>query len=187
MASETCTWLREHFKTALAYTKPEIDQLFLSGINHIFYHGNAYSPADASWPGWLFYASTHFEKENAIWYDFPALNAYVTRCQSILQAGQPEQDLLLYWPVYDLWSDPQGLEKRLTVHEIDWFTKTSFGQLAAELRKAGYSFDYVSDRQLDQAGVSGGLIDLPGGQYKTIVIPPCNTMPLTTWEKADFS
>ncbi|MCA9426385.1 MAG: glycoside hydrolase, partial [Candidatus Omnitrophica bacterium] len=34
VAAETCTWLRNHFKTALSQAKPEIDQLFLNGINH---------------------------------------------------------------------------------------------------------------------------------------------------------
>jgi len=183
IASETCTWLRNHFKAALSQAKPEIDQLFLSGINHIFYHGNAYSPADASWPGWLFYASTHFEKENAFWYDFPSLNTYVTRCQSILQGGRPDQDILLYWPVYDLWADPAGLEKKFTVHEIRWFTDTAFGQLASLLRSKGYSFDYISDHQLEKADWKNEMIKLPGGGYRTIIIPTCSHMPLSTWEK----
>ena len=35
-------------------------QLLAAGINNIAYHGTPYSPADAPWPGWLFYASVHF-------------------------------------------------------------------------------------------------------------------------------
>ena len=124
--------------------KPEVDQLFLSGINHIFYHGNAYTPAEAKWPGWLFYASTHFEKENAIWRDFPALNAYVARCQSILQAGEPDNDILLYWPVYDIWHGGDTMIRQLTVHKIEWFTDSYFGEMAAELKHKGYAFDYIS-------------------------------------------
>ncbi len=103
IASETGTWLRDHFKSSLSQIKPEIDELFFSGINHIFYHGNAYSPKDTAWPGWLFYASTHFEKENAFWQDFSELNNYVTRCQSILQSDKPANDILLYWPVEDVY------------------------------------------------------------------------------------
>lgn len=66
MASETCTWLEEHFKETLALAKPEIDKLFVNGVNHIFYHGISYSPANAEWPGWLFYASTHFGPTGAL-------------------------------------------------------------------------------------------------------------------------
>jgi len=53
VSSETCTWLGEHFRVALSQAKPEIDQLFAAGINHIFYHGITYSPFDYPWPGWL--------------------------------------------------------------------------------------------------------------------------------------
>jgi hypothetical protein len=33
---------------------------------------------------------------NSIWRaDVPALNAYATRCQAVLQSGRPDNDLLL--------------------------------------------------------------------------------------------
>ena len=183
IASETCTWLRDHYKTALSQVKPEIDQLFLAGINHIFYHGNAYTPAEAEWPGWLFYASTHFEKENSIWRDIPALNNYVRRCQSVLQSGTPANDILLYWPVYDIWQNPEGMEQKLTVHSIDWFTETPFGRLANYLKSHGYTFDYISDNQLKEAKYKKGNIHLPGGSYRTILVPESKYMPLHTWFK----
>ena len=84
-SSETCTWLREHWQVALSFTKPEIDRLFTTGINHILYHGAVFSPQDAAWPGWLFYASTQFNPNNTWWGDFAALNAssMKTRCSCI--------------------------------------------------------------------------------------------------------
>ena len=57
-SSETLTWLRENYRESPAAAKPQLDRLFAAGINHIFYHGTVYSPADAEWPGWFFYAST---------------------------------------------------------------------------------------------------------------------------------
>src|SRR5690606_39375228 len=42
-SSETFTWLTEHFKTSLAQAKPVVEQLFLAGVNHVFYHGTTYS------------------------------------------------------------------------------------------------------------------------------------------------
>ena len=38
----------------------------LDGINHIFYHGTVYSPQDAPWPGWLFYASTQYNPDQPV-------------------------------------------------------------------------------------------------------------------------
>ena len=89
-SSETFTWLREHFHEAPSEMKPELDALFLAGINHVYYHGDAYSPADAPWPGWLFYASSQLNTRNPLWRDIgDGLNAYIARCQSLLQAGEP--------------------------------------------------------------------------------------------------
>ena len=39
VSAETFTWLREHFRTALSQCKPELEDLFINGINHVFLHG----------------------------------------------------------------------------------------------------------------------------------------------------
>ena len=106
--AETGTWLKEHFTETLADVKYLADDMFLAGVNRIFYHGACYSPDDAPWPGWLFYASTEMNPRNPIWHDVPAFNNYIARCQSILQSGKPDNDILLYWPVADFWSNPAG-------------------------------------------------------------------------------
>jgi len=49
-SSESFTWLGEHFQVAPAQLKPELDKLFLAGVNHLFLHGVTYSPADAPFP-----------------------------------------------------------------------------------------------------------------------------------------
>lgn len=83
-SSETFTWLSEHFKTSWSQCKPEVEQVFLSGINHVFFHGTTYSPANVPWPGWLFYASVNFVPDNSLWPHLTGLNSYITRCQSVL-------------------------------------------------------------------------------------------------------
>ena len=173
-ASESCTWIRNHFRTALSQAKPEIDQLFLCGINHIFFHGSCYSPQAAPWPGWLFYASMEYNPRNAIWHDAPFLNAYITRCQSILQSGEPDNDIALYWPVHDIWHSAEGLQQQLTVHDEKWLTESPCGETAAWLVANGYGFDYISDRQLT-AGQAAG--------YDAVVVPPTGHMPLATLQQ----
>ena len=174
VASESCTWIRNHFRATLAQAKPEIDQLFLNGINHIFFHGTCYSPKDAPWPGWLFYASFQYNSRNAIWRDAPLLNAYITRCQSILQAGKPDNDVAIYWPVHDIWHNQKGMQQMLTVHHPGWLTKSSCGKVATPLKADGFGFDFISDRQL--------LADL-GTPYRAIVVPQTGHMPLATLKK----
>ncbi|MHC4658174.1 MAG: glycosyl hydrolase [Planctomycetota bacterium] len=184
VSSESCTWLGEHFKVALSQCKPEIDQLFISGINHIFYHGMAYSPFDEPWPGWLFYASTNFAPSNSFWRDFPELNSYIARCQSNLQAGRPDNDILLYWPIYDVWHNKDGMLMNLAVHNIGgWMYGSEFYKTAKLLWDRGYTFDYVSDQLLADAKVSSRRIQMGGGEYRVLVVPQCRFMPLGTLKK----
>jgi hypothetical protein len=183
VASETGTWLQEHFTETLADMKYLFDDLFLSGVNHVIYHGTCYSPDEASWPGWLFYASYEMNPRNSIWRDVPALNAYAARCQSILQSGQPDNDLLLYWPVHDRWHSAKGMAQGFTVHARDWLDGQAIGQLGRRLWKRGYAFDYVSDRQLASAKADGTGIATPGGTYRAVVVPACEHIPVGTLEK----
>ncbi len=173
VASESCTWLRNHFRTSLSQIKPEIDELFLNGINHVLFHGTIYSPRDAAWPGWLFYASIQYSPQNSIWRDTPALNAYITRCQSMLQSGTPDNDVALYWPIHDIWHTRRGMQQKLTVHGAGWLNNSECGKLAEWLRTNGYGFDFVSDRQLTSGKVE---------PYQVVLVPKMKRMPVETMQ-----
>jgi len=184
VSAETPTRLDEQFHASPAAMKAHVDRLFLAGVNHVVYHGTAYAPDDAPWPGWLFYASTRLDPPNPIWRDFPALNDYVTRRQSALQFGAPDADVLCYWPVEDEWHDPDGLVERLCVVDPDWFEARPFGRLARRLWEADYAVDYVSDRQLGEATVSDGRVVLPGGAYEAVVVAETDHVP---WRRSSGS
>ncbi|MCE5184767.1 MAG: hypothetical protein LLF76_01410 [Planctomycetaceae bacterium] len=191
-SAETGTWLKEHYHVTLGALKNFIDGLFVSGINHVFYHGNCYSPADAPWPGWVFYASTQMNPRNSIWHDVDALNAYLARCQAVLQAGSSDNDILVYWPIHDYWHNEKGMNLDMTIHGVGWLAEQPVGQLAAKLWKEGYTFDYISDDQLLKCSISNmavvpdtnhqNRIVTPGGAYEMIVVPACTRMPLETFK-----
>lgn len=201
ISSETNTWLREHFRVALSHSKPELDQLFLSGINHIFYHGIAYSSIDAEWPGWQFYASTSFAPTNSIFHHFSAQNKYVARVQQAIRSGQPDNDILLYYPIQDVWHSPRSLSElvkkrikrgddlmrplktlyKLTAHNYDdWLLPFPLYKAATTLDSMGYAFDYISDKQLGSTIIDGGHLITEGNSYKTLIIPRTEIMPLKT-------
>ena len=183
VAAETATWLDEHFTVTLEQIKEHVDRLFLAGVNHVVYHGTAYSPDDAPWPGWLFYASTQMNPRNPIWRDAGALNGYVERCQSVLQCGDSDADVLVYWPVEDVWHAEEGFPARMPILDRDWFESYSFGRVARELWERGYSFDYVSDQQLQNVDVEGDTITVTGGgEYETVVVPQTAHAPVETVE-----
>jgi hypothetical protein len=184
VSAETGTWIEEHFTEKLSDVKYLFDDMFLSGVNHMFYHGCIYSPDEAPWPGWHFYASLEMNPRNSIWRDAPALNAYAARCQAILQSGQPDNDILLYYNAADFWMQPgDKLLPQLTVHARDWFEGQPIGKTAEELWERGYSFDYVSDAQLKTAKFVDGKIQMPGGKYQVIVVPECKYIPLETFKQ----
>jgi alpha-L-rhamnosidase len=185
-SSETFTWLREHFRSSMSMMKPQLDQIFLCGINHVIFHGTCYSPADAAWPGWQFYASVEFQPHLPIWRDLPAMNAYIERVQAALQSGRPDNDVLLYWPIEDLWSRPSGMEVRLTMHSTDALLESEFGKTAEDLIARGYAVDFISDAQLQQAKRDGdAIVTSGGGRYHALVIPKCEHLPPATKKKID--
>jgi len=180
---ETFTWLTEHFKTSWSQCKPEAEQALLSGINHIFYHGITYSPSDVSFPGWLFYASINAVPDNSLWDDIKGLNDYLARCQAILQSGEPDNELAIYWPIYDIWSNAKGMDMPLAVHSInEWLRPTDFYRSAVELQRKGFSFDFVSDKLLHSAKVQNANLGMAnsGAKYRVLVVPRCKLIPVQT-------
>jgi hypothetical protein len=182
VSSETGTWLTEHFNETLAEAKHLVDELFISGVNHIFYHGTCYSPDDAAWPGWLFYASMQMNERNAIWLHSPTLHRYISRSQAILQHGHSDNDLLVYWPIEDLWHnpDPKLTVMQLTVHTTNWLHDQRIGHVARTLWQQGHTFDYISDAQLQSLTTDAGRLRAPGGTYRAIVVPRTVHMHPTT-------
>ena len=188
VSSETFTWLGEHFKVSLAQAKPEVEQVFLAGVNHVFFHGTTYSPQEAGWPGWMFYASVNFAPSNSFWPHVKGLNEYITRCQSVLQSGTADHEVMVYWPIYDLWhhGDPERLERQLTIHGIEeWLHSSAFYQIVSGLMKTGYGVDFVSDQLLDSIRVSEGSLcaAAKGSSYQVLVIPQSSFMPVSTFER----
>ena len=159
VSSESCTWIDEHFCERPAEIKSFLDRLFLSGVNHVFYHGCCYSPVDAVWPGWCFYASLEMNPRNPIWREMGALNAYVTRCQSLFQTWTPDNDIAVLWDPTSFREKHKGEVARMTVHARDWFYGEKIGEVAKELYEAGYAFDYISPRMV-KAGLAKKYAEL---------------------------
>jgi hypothetical protein len=158
--------------------------MFLSGINHLFYHGTCFSADDAVWPGWLFYASTEMNPRNPIWHDAPLINGYIARTQALLQSGKPSNDVLLYWPIHDFWQEDGPYVKQLTVHDSAWMTNQPLGATSASLWRLGVGFDYVSDRLLERVKVTDGKLETAeGAAYRVLMVPSARLMAPETLEK----
>lgn len=183
-SSETFTWLTEHFRTSLSQCKPEIDQLFTSGVNRVYFHGTTYSPKDAAWPGWKFYASVDMSPTNTIWKDAPAFFNYITRVQSFLQSGKPDNDFLLYLPIYDIWEEQRG--NYFTTFAIHGMRERlpDFCDAVEKIMECGYDLDYISDHFIQTTTTENGLLKTEGGTtYKALILPAVNYIPAETMEQ----
>jgi alpha-L-rhamnosidase len=183
-SSESATWENEHFLSNLGDVKKSLDRFMVGGINHIFYHGTNYSPQNEPFPGWLFYAATHFTPHNPFWKDFGALNQYVARCQTFLQETKPDNDILLYFPIYDRFSEQTS--KGLLQHfdgVTPEFNDTDFKSIAQKMLDKGYSFDYISDKQIANLRVQNQQILSGSTSWKTILLSENEIITINTFKK----
>ncbi len=183
-SAEAATWLGEHFSSTLSDVKRAVDQYFIAGVNHIVYHGTCFSPQDESWPGFQFYAAVEFSPANSFWNDFPILNNYVARVQSFTQITKPDNDILLYFPIYDRFSDYNNVMLEHFDAISPGYNGTPFKTGAQAMSEKGYAFDYISDLQIINTTTHDGLVQTSGGaKYKTIILPGCKYIPVITFKK----
>ncbi|MGB4292421.1 MAG: glycosyl hydrolase [Bacteroidales bacterium] len=183
-SAEAATWLDEHFSSSLLDIKKAVDKFFTAGVNHIIYHGTCYSPPDEPWPGFHFYAAVELNPSNPVWADFNALNTYITRVQSFMQSGRPDNDVLLYFPA----SDTYASYNKLLLEQFDGtgqrFSNTWFRKAAEEMTAKGYAFDFISDVQLLKCVTEGNEILTEGNNlYKAVIVPQCRYIPVETFNK----
>ena len=179
VSAETFTWLTEHFRTSLSQCKPDFDLMMVAGVNHCYFHGTTYSPREAAWPGYLFYASMEMSPINTIWRDAPAFFEYITRVQSWMQYGEPDNDLLVYLPVYDIWHEYPGRLLQFDIHSMDK-KAPRFIHAVNTIYNAGYDMDYCSDRMIQsitRVDADGYLLAPSGVRYKALVLPEVQYMP----------
>ena len=186
-SSETFTWLTEHFRTSFSQCKPDFDLFMIAGVNHVFFHGSCYTPENDAWPGWKFYASVDMSPTNSLWRDAPAFFKYIERVQSFMQMGEPDNDVLVYLPFYDMIYEQPG---RLVQFDIHSMAKRApkFIQSINAVINAGYDCDYISDRYLlksDAKNVGNHKIITTTGtnQYEAVLVPDVRFMPLATLRK----
>lgn len=151
-SSESATWLNEHFQSSLGDVKLALDKYFVGGVNHIFYHGTNYSPPNEEWPGWLFYAAVHFTPANSFWKDFSALNNYVARVQSFLQKGKSDNDVLLYFPINDRFSEPPSSGRRRNINA--YTDPTAADSTAQRTQRPNTTMQIISKDSIDALGMS---------------------------------
>lgn len=80
-----------------AMLKPLLDRNFVLGINKLFYHVYTHNPWMNRKPGMTLEGiGLFFQRDQTWWNEGKAFTDYVTRCQSLLQYGNPVIDIAVF-------------------------------------------------------------------------------------------
>ena len=106
---------------------------------------------------------------------------YVNRCQSFLQWGQPDNDILLYFTCYNAWHVASTNWLRLCAISDFSNQYAKLDRTVDSLDVYGYGCDYITDQMIEQLRYENGdLITAGGLHYKALQIPVEQYMPTTT-------
>lgn len=159
-----------------AILKKQIDHLWLQGANHLILDGRT-SLLDPS------IGLKALDDTSGLWTNIGPFSDYITRCQSILQHGAPDPDLLLYFPSHDFWTERGGIPSD-PVERVEWLRPTGYQRTFEGLTRRGVLFDSVSDLLIRHAEVVGdGQILIGGLTYQGIILPEVRRMPERTAHK----
>lgn len=112
--------------------------------------------------------------------DYRAYCAFVGRLNAVLKPAQPAADVLLYYPICDLWAEYKPTADRVTLESQSPKTRTlvtSFNNLGRALQKGQVPFVLVDHQPLAEAKVDGGKLIIAGRAYTTLIVPELAELP----------
>jgi hypothetical protein len=187
LAAESFTAYLDAWKQYPGSMKNQGDWAFATGINKFMYHTYQHQmlPENLK-PGMTMGPyGVHHDRGQTWWPMADAYHTYISRCQFILQQGQPVADILYLTPE----GAPQVFRAPATALTNDSVMHpgplantvniTTPGAPAIEFLpdRKGYNFDGCSPSQLLKASVIDGKVTFPSGaSYRLLVLPAVETM-----------
>lgn len=146
---------RTHWSLGPGDLKPYANDAFCEGINRIMLHQATCQPPEDGKPGYEFCAGQHFTPNITWWEQSPAFFSYLSRCQSMLQAGKFVGDVCFF------------LGERPPILAPPKYIVPTLGP--------GYDCDYANaEVLLTRMSVKDGRIVLPDGMsYHMLYLQNC--------------
>jgi len=145
--------------------KQALDRAFCEGINRVVVHTSTATRPGDGLPGYEYGAGTHLNP-NVTWWEFSApFFSYIARSQYLLRAGHFVADVLFY---------NGDIAPNLVAQK----------HIPEALGK-GYDYDVCNaEVLLERVSVRNGKLVLPDGmQYRILVLPESDRMPVAVLEK----
>ena len=200
--------------------KIAVDKLLGSGFNHLVFHGAPYQWQNPKYGemGWAPFSSSFFPYNslstlisplNPFWRHQIQINHYVSRSQYLLRQGEPQTDVLVYYPFLGF---PHEFYKEKDHNELyfNGYLKPGEGQgridkteklfsgwietkdnprrkwlrqtweLLQVLEKQGINWNWVNDESLQEATIQSGEIHIRGNRFQTLILPKVETIEVAT-------
>lgn len=227
VSAESFVWIHRSHATTPRKVKAAADKMFINGINHIIYHGVPYEwyggergdgtlgeegwhpfsapmPDDEGGRGMTF--SSFISPNNPMWPGFVQANRYIARAQNLLQAGEQQVDVLLYYPFLGM---PRSFaESKVAASETLFDGQMSDAEVRSEITHgvlSGVFKDSGPDqrvewlervvsltKELDKRGIRWAWVNghalqsgrvKSDGTYQAIVLPYVDALPVADVEK----
>lgn len=121
--------------------------------------------------------------------DYRAYCAYVGRLNAVLKPAKPDPDVLLYYPIYDLWSEYKPAAKRIDLESQTPRAQrivVSFMSLGQTLVRAQIPFTFIDHEFLTGASVrADGKLSIKGHIFRALVLPEDVELPVTAVRVVD--
>lgn len=113
------------------------------------------------------------------------LNEWVGRCAVLLAGGHQAADIAVLYPAESLWT--KFTPARHWAKDSPAATKieNTYRAAAENLFAAQRDFTFVDSRALGNAQVKGGALVHGDLQWRVVVLPAADTLPMAAWQKLD--
>jgi len=106
--------------------------------------------------------------------EYRAYCAFIGRLNALLREAQPSPRVLLYYPIWDIWSEYKPVAARLTLDSQSPRLRgivRSFMDLGQRMTRGQISFALADHEFLAADRVEGDTIRIGNGRFKALVIP----------------
>ncbi|HPS54229.1 MAG TPA: glycosyl hydrolase [Sedimentisphaerales bacterium] len=174
LSAESYTFLnRERYRSNMREIKIATDNYLRDGVTQIYNHGYFYSPEKYVTPTRDIPWANLINHQNLWWQYYGKLTPYVARSCYMLRQGKFAADVLIYSPVATDYSRNR-VEPGKGMNQ-------NYGDMPHFLLSNGYDYDLVNDQVLwSLAKVKDGQIVINGMDYKILIMPDCEYVPLKT-------
>lgn len=140
-----------HWQEGPADMKPFGDRAFCEGMNRVVFHGFSHNISNSGYPGFVYYAGTHFNNKRVWWPKAKPFIDYLSRISAVFQEVDFKADVVWYYGD----KVPNAARPKNTYFKVG----------------SGYDYEVINTEVLlDKLTVKNGKLSLPNGAEFSLLV-----------------